>query len=119
MNRYILKNLNDNKYNRYLLCLTYDSILNYIDLLENDNVIKNSKGVLLIDQLLVCGNGKNRYITCEYNNGNILLTSAQNITPEKYYLEMGTNLLGKHLDLLRNSILTEKQIGMIEQGVTF
>ena len=42
-------------------------------------------GKILIDQLLVTGNGQNRFIGCEYVNGILDFTTAQVVHPDDYY----------------------------------
>lgn len=107
----------DNCYKCFLLCLTYDSMLNYLDNIENEECIMNSCGTLLIDQLLVAGNGKNRFLSCNYDYGTIKLSSAKNVFPDNQYKALTVHYLQQHVDLLRNSILTERQRESILNGV--
>lgn len=116
MKNYIMHKLDDNKYIYFLVCLTYESILNYLNSIEND--IKNSclNGEILIDQLLVTGNGKNRFLKCEYTNGKINLSTAQNVNPENEYKFLSTKLLQQNFENIKISILTEKQKKLIIEG---
>lgn len=72
---YYLKQLNTDQY--YLVCMDYNSILNYLDEIENDPLIISNEGELIIDQLLVTGTGKNRFLTCQFSYGKIRLTTAK------------------------------------------
>lgn len=89
-----------------IFCLNYDSILNYTNDLENrvSSIIKDGK--LYIDQLLVTGDGKNRYIFCEFRNGQIILSSARVINPNHEYKELAKSFWNKHISFINNSILT-------------
>ena len=61
MKEYTICKLKNREYDGFLLCLTFDSIISYLMTIESEDIISNSKGVLLIDQLLVTGNGSNRF----------------------------------------------------------
>lgn len=119
MKNYVLYDLQNGKYDYFLLGLTYESILNYLDILENDQLLHNKSGKLLIDQLLVTGNGKNRFITCEYNRGEIVLSTAENIIPDKEYKDLAIKLLQQNIELLKCSILSDHQRELISEGLTF
>jgi hypothetical protein len=119
MKDYLLYNLNNNQYDYFLLCLTYESILNYISTLENEQLLQSKKGKLLIDQLLITGNGKNRFMACEYNCGEIVLSTAENIIPDRSYKDLTIKLLQQNFEQLNNSILSDHQRELIMEGVTF
>lgn len=119
MSNYLLYQLNNDQYDYLLLCLTYESILNYLDQLENDQLIQNSSGKLLIDQLLVTGNGKNRFIACDFKHGEIILSTAINVTPENKYKDLTIKLLQQNYELLKYSILSTHQRELILEGQTF
>jgi hypothetical protein len=114
MKSYIIKKINLDEL--YLLCLDYISILNYIDELEKDTLITSQEGTLIIDQLLVAGDGKNRFISCQFSFGKIDLASARNIESRKEYKKITIELLQPNYSNLRYSILTETQLNMIREG---
>jgi len=119
LSNYSLYQLNNDQYDYLLLCLTYESILNYLNQLENDQLIQNHSGKLLIDQLLVTGNGKNRFIACEFKNGEIILSTAINVTPENKYKNLSIRLLQQNYGLLKYSILSDNQRELILAGQVF
>lgn len=119
MKEYAIQRLNDREYDSFLLCLTFESILNYIEHIEHEQLILKSKGVLLVDQLLVTGNGKNRFILCSFDHGKIDLSTVKTICPQKYYKKISIDLLQKNFELLHNSILTDKQREDIKHGILF
>ena len=100
----------------YLLCMNYESILNYLDQIENSKEILENEGLLIIDQLLVTGDGKNRFIACRFVYGTVDLSTARNVHPKDEYKELTSCLLKKNMLSLNSSILTESQKGLIEKG---
>lgn len=119
MKYYILTEQTKQDYNGFLLCTTVESVFTYLHNIENEPIIKRSKGKLLIDQLLVTGNGKNRYISCIYNCGELELNSAQYVVPDEYYKKLSVKILKKNMGIVKNSILTSHQKECIAKGITF
>ena len=117
MGSYLLHQLNDAQYDYLVLCLTYESILNYLDQLESD--LQNKRGKLLVDQLLVTGNGRNRFIACDFRDGEIILSTAKNIKPDNIYKELTTKLLQQNSKMLKCSILSDHQRELILEGQSF
>lgn len=117
MKEYYIRKLNKSSYDCYLLCLSYDSILNYIENLEKEACFDLPSGAILIDQLLVTGNGKNRFISCCFENGKINLTSAKNATPDDEFRCFAVEYLKNNVNILENSILTESLQERILEGV--
>lgn len=91
----------------FVLCLNYDSILNYVGEIENQIRSKFWNGKIVVDQLLVTGNGKNRFIECDYNDGHIVLTSAKVINPNERYLKLSKEFLSLNQAIIDKSILTK------------
>jgi hypothetical protein len=117
MKEYYIRKLHKSSYDCYLLCLSYDSILNYIDNLEKEVCFDLPKGAIIIDQLLVAGNGKNRFISCYFEHGKLNLTTAQNATPEDEYRYLAVEYLRNNIQVLENSILSESLQERILEGV--
>ncbi len=118
MNKFFkIYNLNADLYDCMVICLTYESIFSYIDALQkaiSDSGVKD--GTVLIDQLLISGNGKNRFLTIKYSNGSFDYTSAQNIEANIKYHQITSYELKNDESLLENSILSNNQISLIKKG---
>lgn len=114
---YTITKLNYGCYNAFLLCLTFENILNYLDSIEKEMIIQQNNGSILIDQLLVTGNGINRFISCFFNHGKIDVSSAHIVVPEEHYRKLSVRLLQQNYSLLKNSILTNQQRDCIKQGI--
>lgn len=118
MNKFFkIYNLNADLYDCMVICLTYESIFSYIDALQKaiyDSGINN--GTVLIDQLLISGNGKNRFLTINYSNGLFDYTSAKNIEASIKYHQITSYELKNDETILENSILSNKQIALIKKG---
>lgn len=114
---YKIYNLSSGSYDCLVVCLSYESIFSYIDILQSE---LNSKGIrdanVLIDQLLIAGNGKNRFLSLKMENGNLVYTSAKNVEADHYYHQLTSSELKRNKVLLDNSILSPKQISMISRG---
>lgn len=119
MNDYIITQDTKQDYNGFLLCLTTKSFFEYFHNIENESLLKNSKGILLIDQLLVTGNEENRYISCVYNCGQLILNSAKYVIPDNYYRKLAINILKNNMYIVENSILTSYQKKCILNGTVF
>ena len=104
-------------YSCMVICLSYESIYSYIDSLQKELNRKGiRKGNVLIDQLLITGNGKNRFLSLCIDNGNFVFTSAQNVNADYYYHQLTSSELKRNKHLLYNSILTSRQVSMILKG---
>ena len=114
MINYYLQQLNDGQY--YLVCMDYNSILNYLDEVENESLIQSNEGNLIVDQLLVSGNGKNRFLACQFSYGKIILNTAKNIDSTDIFKRTSSELLNQNLDTLKYSILTDSQLELLRQG---
>ena len=119
MENYVLHQLNNDQYDYLILNLTYESILNYIDQLENDQLFRKKSGKLLVDQLLVTGNGRNRFIACEFRDGKIILSTAKNIIPDNIYKDLTIKILQQYSEMLKCSILSNHQRQLIMEGQAF
>lgn len=119
MRDYIICPCESQKYDSFLLCLTFESIINYLKQVETDPHILESSGTLLIDQLLVTGNNPNRFISCHYSFGKIFLSSSEIVTPSIEELNQALKLLSNNYTLIENSILTDQQRDYIKKGIPF
>ena len=119
MKKYAICETADREYAGFLMCLTYESLFDYLNCIEEEPLLSHSKGTLLIDQLLITGNGQNRYLICPFSNGTLLVSSAKNVSPSQYYRRLSLDLLKENSALLSNSILTDKQRELIKAGIPF
>lgn len=119
MEYYILKQTMRQDYDLFLFCLTTESFFDYLCCIENEPAIKDSEGVLLIDQLLVTGDAENRYISCAYNHGHIELNTARYTVPDNYYKNLAADILQNNKNIVESSILTSHQKEYILTGTIF
>ena len=114
MKNYNLKKIKENEY--YLICLSYYGFLNSLEDIENEKIIVNNYGKLIIDQLLVTGDSYNRFISCDFFKGKIKLETAKNIKVDFKLKKITSNFLKKHFSELPSSILTDNQLKKIFNG---
>lgn len=119
MNEFVILKVKTSGYDRFLLCLTFESIATYKSLVELSPLIMFQTGKILIDQLLVTGNGQNRFISCEYVNGILDFTTAQSVRADDCFQSITVKWLNAHYTYVENSILTEKQRLCIQKCVLF
>ena len=117
MKKYNLKKINEDEYTYFIISLTYESILDYIEEIENELLIEKNIRLILIDQLLTTGNNKNRFISCEYQNGKIRLFTAKNVDCKENIRKISSQILKDKCDLIENSILTKHQKQKIKEGI--
>lgn len=110
-------NLSSGSYDCFVVCLSFESIFSYIDILQKEiNFQGIYNGNVLIDQLLIAGNGKNRFLSLNIEDGNFVYTSAKNVEVDPYYHQLTSSELKRNRSLLDNSILSPKQISMLSRG---
>lgn len=119
MNEFVIHKVKTSGYDRFLLCLTFESIVTYKTLVESSPLIINQTGKILIDQLFVTGNGLNRFISCDYVNGFLDFTTAQVVQPDDYYKKITVKWLNTHYVYVDHSILTESQRRCIRDCIPF
>ena len=119
MKEYIVCSVEDKDFDNFLLCLSFESIVNYIESIEKDFSIANKSGRMLIDQLLVTGNECNRFISCDYNHGKLNLNSIKNVEPDVMYRKKTMQLLKMNYECVKHSILTEHQKNCIKEEIEF
>ena len=114
---YKIYTLSSGKYDYLVICLSYESIFSYISALQNELRITGGENAnVLIDQLLISGNGKNRFMSIVIENGDFVYASAENVEADQYYHQLTSSELMRNQELLNNSVLTPKQISMISRG---
>lgn len=116
MSNFIIKKIDEGII--LLLCLDYNSILSYIDEISSNNYIMNSQGIIIVDQLLVVGDGQNRFFECNHSYGSIDHSSAKTIEfpPNNKFREISSDLLRNNSECLEYSILTDRQLETINDG---
>lgn len=82
-------------------------------------MIKKSKGRLLVNQLLITGNEQNRFISFNYDHGQIDYKSTTYNTPQKDLRKMSLSVLRNNFSILNNSILTDNEINYISNNIVF
>lgn len=96
--------------------MDYQSVLNYLSDVEDERLIQSNSGELIIDQLLVAGNGKNRFLSCQFSHGEINLNTAKNIAATDNFKSISSKVLAQNIDRLKYSILSDNQLELIRQG---
>lgn len=117
MKNYVLFGLDDKMDRVLLICLSYESIYSFCDELQREYCIRNEKGVILLDQLLVTGNGKNRFVTIPFEKGKIDFSKAHVASVDIEIRKISADLLKKNVVSLRDTILTEAQKEMIQNNI--
>lgn len=119
MNEYTILKTNADDYDRLVLCLSSESLLSYIKKIEQTLAEDNSDGKVLIDQLLITGNGTNRFINVYFSHGRFDMKTAQTVNPPEHYRKQTVEWLHNNYCYIEYSILTAKQRQKIKDNIVF
>ena len=119
MSEYIMLNTHVDGYDRLVLCLSFESLLSYVRKLEAVLAVETKEERILIDQLLITGNGTNRFMSCKFSNGRLDFQTAQIVTPAEFFRKETVEWLHDNYSYVENSILTEDQRQKIKDNVVF
>jgi hypothetical protein len=114
-----LKKVNKDGYDRFLLCLSFESFFEQIKGIEEMASMRDLSGKILIDQLFITGNGQNRFLSCNYKNGKIDFGTAQIVNPSIDFRKETVDWLHSNYDYVENSILTEDQREKVKEDIAF
>lgn len=119
MSEYIIFNTNVDGYDRYVLCLSFESLLSYIRKIEIVLAEGKREEKILIDQLLITGNGTNRFMSCVFSDGRLDFRTAQIVIPSDFFRKETVEWLHDNYSYVENSILTEEQRQKIKDNTAF
>lgn len=119
MSEYIMINTHVDGYDRLVLCLSFESLLSYIRKIEDMIAVETKEERILIDQLLITGNGTNRFMSCKFSNGRLDFQTAQIVTPAEFFRRETIEWLHDNYAYVENSILTEEQRMKIKDKIVF
>lgn len=115
MNEYKILKTNVEGYDRLVLCLTSESLLAYIKKIERSLSGADTEETILIDQLLITGDGANRFMSCLFKKGKLDFRTAHTVVPAEYYRKKTIEFLHDNYWYVENSILTEAQRQKIKE----
>jgi hypothetical protein len=119
MNEYTILKTNVDGYDRLVLCLSFESLLSYIRIIETVLAKEARTERILIDQLLITGNGANRFMSCEFSNGRFDFKTAKTVTPADSFRRESIEWLHDNYSYVENSILSEEQRQNIKDNIAF
>lgn len=119
MNTFVIKATNTDGYDRFLLWLSFESLIDHLSSIEEDPNMANSSGKILIDQLFITGDGDNRFICCDFKNGKLGFETAHIVSPVDFFRKETVQWLHDNYCYVEQSILTESQRQKIKDGIAF
>lgn len=119
MSEYTIIKTNVEGYNRLVLCLSFESLLTYIKKIESALAQDNTEKKILIDQLLITGDGTNRFMSCDFTHGKLDIRTAKVVKPNVYYRRETVAWLHDNYCYVEHSILTEEQRKKIKKNIVF
>ena len=117
MKEYVICKLDEKPYDALIVCLSHESVLSYWDEIEKESLLQDSKGYIILDQLLVTGAGKNRFVMIPYLYGTLDYTKAKIIKVSYHIRKLSVDLLNRNITSLQNTILTDDQQEMVQNRV--
>ena len=119
MQNFILKEINQDGYDRFLLCLSFDGLATCLNSIAASLELAHTSGKILIDQLLITGNNDNRFLSCDFSNGRLDFKTAHIVNPTCFFRKETVDWLHNNYGYVENSILTEAQRQKVKNGVAF
>lgn len=119
MNQYVIIKTNVEDYDKLVLCLSSESLLTYIKKIEQTLAKDNVDEKILIDQLLITGNGNNRFISFSFSHGKFDMKTARVVKPTEYYRKKTVKYLHDNYHYVEHSILTTEQRQKIKDNIVF
>lgn len=119
MNDFVVKETNNSDYDRFLLWLSSESLTDNLGSIEKTLNMIDSSGKLLIDQLFITGDGDNRFLCCDFENGKLDFKTAHIVSPADSFREETVQWLRDNYQYVEYSILTESQRQKIKDDITF
>ena len=119
MNEYAIVKTNAEDYSRLVICLSSESLMTYIRKLEQTLAEDNLDGKVLIDQLLITGNGTNRFVSVSFSHGKFDMKAAQTVNPPERCRKETVKWLHDNYCYAENSILTAEQKQKIKANIAF
>ena len=119
MDEYAIIKTNAEDYSRMVICLSSESLLEYIKKIEQTLAEDNFDGKVLIDQLLITGNGTNRFMSVSFSHGKFDMKTAQTVNPSEHYRKATAEWLHNNYRYAENSILTAEQKQKIKNNIAF
>ncbi|MDR1689738.1 MAG: type II toxin-antitoxin system RnlB family antitoxin [Clostridiales bacterium] len=114
---YKIYNFSFGSYDCLIICLSYESLVDLLDGLKAELNARNvDNGNILIDQLLIAGNGKNRFLNIVFKEGDFILSTAKNVDADYYYHQITASEFKRNPAVLENSILSSRQVALISKG---
>ncbi|MDO4556340.1 MAG: type II toxin-antitoxin system RnlB family antitoxin [Lachnospiraceae bacterium] len=119
MSEYTIIKTNAEDYDRLVLCLSFESLLTYIKKIESTLAKDNIEEEILIDQLLITGDGTNRFMSCKFAQGKLDIRTAKTVKPNACYRRETVAWLHNNYCYVEHSILTEEQRQKIKRNIVF
>lgn len=119
MNDFVIKETNNSDYDRFLLWLSSESLTDNLGSIEKTLNMIDSSGKLLIDQLFITGDGDNRFLCCDFENGKLDFKTAHIVSPADSFREETVQWLRDNYQYVEYSILTESRRQKIKDDITF
>ncbi len=119
MDEYIIIKTNVEDYDRFILCLSFESLLTYIKKIEDALAKNNASERILFDQLLITGNSANRFMSCNFSEGKLDFRTVHTVKPADYFRKETVEWLHNNYCYVENSILTEEQRQKIKENIMF
>lgn len=113
--KYLISEINTNKYKKLITILDYQTQISYI--LNNIELSKNKTDKVLVDTLICSGLNKYRFIEFKVReDGKIDLDNYKYIDAENEIKKVANDIVRQHPIYLKNSILPKSTIKEIQNN---
>lgn len=119
MNHFAIQETNRDDYDKLLIWLSSDSLVDHLRDIEKALNKTHLTGKILIDLLYITGNTENRFMSCTFKDDTLDLKTAQVASPAPYFRKKTIQWLHDHYEFVEQSILTENQRQKIKNNIVF
>ena len=116
---FYIKKINISGYDRFLLWLSFEGIMDHLGDIEKVPIMLNSSGKILIDQLFITGDEKNRFICCNFRNGKLDFKTLHIVDSADFFRKETVQWLHDNYSYVEHSILTEGQRQKVKDCIAF
>lgn len=119
MKKYTIVETNAEDYKRLIICLSYESLVSYMEIIEQELTKENVEGTVLVDQLFLTGNDIDRFMSISFSHGKFDADTAAVADPPRCCREETVAWLHDNYQYVEYSILTAKQRQKVKDNIAF
>ncbi len=119
MKSYLIKRSSEKPYAAIIVGTSSESVHFYWEDLEDDLKKRNINGKILFDCLFHCGNGNDRFFEVDFDYTlNKSSVKSVALARDNYFRKLANQIVAKHPQIIKNSILNAYQKKLILKDIS-